>query len=120
MPRDTVRIPDTERIVVTGIGVVTPIGIGKVPFWANLLRGASGIGRIQTFDPSPYDVDIGAEVRGFDPVPYLDRLRPDQIGRCSQLAIAAGRLALDDAGLSAAEDHDESLGVVMGTTMGEL
>jgi len=108
-----------ERIAVTGIGVVTPIGIGKDPFWANLLRGESGIGRIQSFDPSPFDVEIGAEVRGFDPTRYLRRLGLDRVGRCSQLAVAAGRLALDDAGLATADEPDESMGVVMGTTMGE-
>jgi 3-oxoacyl-[acyl-carrier-protein] synthase II len=112
----------SDRVVVTGIGVVTPIGVGKQPFWRNLLAGQSGVGPIQSFDSSAFDVHIGAEVKAFDPGPYLRRLPVDSVGRCSQLAIAAAKLALTDAGLPDEldeEDDDELVGIVMGTTMGE-
>jgi 3-oxoacyl-[acyl-carrier-protein] synthase II len=110
-----------DRVVVTGVGVVTPIGIGKAEFWHNLLAGRTGVGPIQSFDSAAYDVHIGAEVKGFDHVSY-GASSNHQIGRCSQLACAAGRLALLDAGLSPDaldQDGDDLIGVAMGTTMGE-
>ena len=111
----------SERVVVTGIGVVTPIGVGKQPFWRNLLAGHTGVGPIESFDSRAFDVHIGAEVKAFDPASYLRRLPVDSIGRGSQLAVAAAKLALTDAGLGHELDeaHDEVIAVVMGTTMGE-
>jgi 3-oxoacyl-[acyl-carrier-protein] synthase II len=111
----------SERVVVTGIGVVTPIGVGKQPFWRNLLAGHTGVGPIESFDSRGFDVHIGAEVKAFDPGSYLRRLPVDSIGRGSQLAVAAAKLALTDAGLrhELDEAHDEVIAVVMGTTMGE-
>src|SRR5437867_517085 len=88
-----------ERVVVTGIGVVTPIGIGKAEFWENLLAGKSGIAPVQSFDTSAYEVHLGAEIKGFDPFDYIRRLSVQQIGRCSQFSISSTRLALRDAGL---------------------
>ncbi|MBI1924464.1 beta-ketoacyl-[acyl-carrier-protein] synthase family protein [Candidatus Poribacteria bacterium] len=109
----------TERVVITGIGVITPLGIGKAEFWENLLAGQSGIGPVQSFDTSAYAVHLGAEVKGFDPRPYVQTLNVEQLGRCSQLAIAATRLALRDAGLDLGEMCSERAGIALGTTMGE-
>jgi len=108
-----------ERIVVTGIGVVTPIGIGKTGFWQNVIAGKSGIAPIQSFDTSAYDVHLGAEVKGFDSTPYVRTLKAEQLGRCSQLAIAATRLALEDADLNPNELGNARVGIALGTTMGE-
>jgi 3-oxoacyl-[acyl-carrier-protein] synthase II len=110
-----------DQVVITGIGVVTPIGIGQREFWENLLAGKTGVGPIQSFDSSAYDVHIGAEIKSFNPAAHLRTIAADRIGRCSQLALAAARLALVDADLSSEDvDQDEELiGVAMGTTMGE-
>ena len=89
------------RVVVTGIGVVTSIGIGVEPFWQALLAGSSGIGPVEAFDTSRYAVHMGGEVKGFDPAAYVCRLRNQPMGRASQFAIAASRLAIADAMLPA-------------------
>ena len=107
------------RVVVTGIGVVTSIGIGVRPFWRALLGGDCGIGPVESFDTSRYAVHIGGEVKQFASAPYVRRLSPDAIGRASQLAIAAARLGLEDAGLAPASLDPEAVGVSLGTTSGE-
>jgi len=107
------------RIVVTGIGAVTPVGTGREEMWAALLAGRSGFSPVESFDTSRYPVHVGAEVRGFEPDRHLRRLAPGEVGRASQLAVAAGRLALADAGLDPDALDAERCGVAMGTTSGE-
>jgi 3-oxoacyl-[acyl-carrier-protein] synthase II len=107
------------RIVVTGIGAVTPVGTGRRELWEALLAGRCGIGPVESFDTSRYPVHRGAEIRGFRAADFLARLAPESVGRASQLAAAAARLALDDAGLAAAAVDPARAGVVMGTTSGE-
>lgn len=107
------------RIVVTGIGVVTSIGTGCECFWANLLDGRSGIGPVKAFDTSAYNVHRGAEVHDFDVQNYLSNLDAAHLGRASQFAIAAARLALADANVEIASLDLERAGVSMGTTSGE-
>jgi 3-oxoacyl-[acyl-carrier-protein] synthase II len=104
-----------RRVVVTGIGVISPIGSGRQRFWDALLDGQSGIGPVTGFDTSAFPVHIGAEVRDFAPGEYLRKLGPECIGRTSQLAVAAARLALEDAGVEAGGRG----GVSIGTTSGE-
>lgn len=111
------------RVVVTGIGVVSPVGIGRERFWERLLEGASGVGPVASFDTGRFRVHNGAEVRGFDPAAHLPAGSPAR-GRASQMAAVAARLALADAGLDGAvgEGRDvapERAGVAMGTTSGE-
>src|SRR5690348_9589971 len=106
------------RVAITGIGAVTPIGIGKQRFWEALMRGQSGIGPVESFDTSAFPVHIGAEVRGFAAGDYLRRLDPASVGRASQFAAAAARLALEDAGLDPAQLDLRRTGVAMGTTSG--
>jgi 3-oxoacyl-[acyl-carrier-protein] synthase II len=108
-----------RRIVVTGIGVVTPIGTGRERFWTNLLEGQSGIGLVQSFDTSSYSVHRGAEVRDFQVENYVSNLDAAHLGRASQFAIAAARLALADANVEIASLDLERAGVSMGTTSGE-
>ena len=107
------------RIVVTGIGVVTPIGIGRERFWSNLLAGQSGIGPVRSFDTSAYNVHRGAEVHDFEIKNYLSNLDAAHLGRASQFAIAAAYLALADANVEIASLDLERAGVSMGTTSGE-
>jgi len=108
-----------KRVVVTGLGVVSPVGIGVERFWQALLKGESGIAPVESFDTSRYPVHLGGEVRGFDPVPAVRRLSPGQMGRASQFAIAAAREALADCGLDLAALDRTRIGVSMGTTSGE-
>ena len=108
-----------SRVVVTGVGVVTSIGTGVESFWRALLGGDCGIGPVESFDTSKYSVHIGGEVRDFDPAPFVKQLPVNRMGRASQLAIAAARLALKDAGLSPEALPSEKVGVSMGTTSGE-
>lgn len=109
-------------IAVTGLGLVTPVGAGRQEVWTALLGGRSGFAPVESFDTHAFSVHLGAEVRGFDAGPYVRRLDPGALGRASQLAIAAARMALEDAGLAgldAAGLAPERAGVAMGTTSGE-
>ncbi|MCA1593868.1 MAG: beta-ketoacyl-[acyl-carrier-protein] synthase family protein [Acidobacteria bacterium] len=108
-----------RRIVITGIGAVTPVGTGREQFWDNLLAGQSGIGVVESFDTSGYSVHRGAEVRGFRVEDYLEHTEASQLGRASQFAIAAARLALADARVRPDALDPERAGVAMGTTSGE-
>ena len=108
-----------DRIVVTGIGVVSPVASGRVPFWDAILGGRCGIAPVESFDTRRHRVHVGGEVRDFSPVKYIRDLDPDTLGRASQLAVSASRMAWDDAGLAFAELDSELAGVAMGTTSGE-
>jgi len=107
------------RVAITGIGVITPIGSGRQRFWDALLAGTSGIRPVASFDTAPFPVHIGAEVQDFAPEQHLRRLNPSTTGRASQLAAAAARMALCDAGLDAERLDVRRTGVSMGTTSGE-
>jgi 3-oxoacyl-[acyl-carrier-protein] synthase II len=107
------------RVVVTGIGVVSSVGIGVDAFWSAILAGRSGISTVESFDSSRYQVHTGGEVKHFDPRAFVERLPPTGIARASQLAIAAARLALRDASLEPAGVDPLTCGVSMGTTSGE-
>src|SRR5258708_20173040 len=106
-------------VVVTGIGMVTSIGTGRHQFWNALLAGRCGFGPVKSFDTSRYSVHLGAEIEGFKPEEYVRRLDPRSIGRSSQLAIAAARLAVADASLDLTRIDLERAGVCAGTTSGE-
>jgi 3-oxoacyl-[acyl-carrier-protein] synthase II len=108
-----------RRIVITGIGVVTPIGTGREQFWTNTLEGRCGIAPVQSFDTSSYNVHRGCEVRDFQPNQYFMSLDAAHLGRASQFAIAASRLALADAGVEIRSLDLKRAGVSMGTTSGE-
>lgn len=109
------------RVVVTGIGFVTSIGQGSASVWQQLLAGRCGISPVESFDPSRHSANIGGEIKDFSPQPYFRRLSPGDMGRASQLAIGAARLALGDAGLGGDLEGlpPERVGVAMGTTSGE-
>jgi 3-oxoacyl-[acyl-carrier-protein] synthase II len=109
----------TRRVVVTGLGVISPVGTGRQAFWEAILAGTSGIGPVRSFDTSRYPVHLGAEIPGFRAEDHLVNLSPDTAGRASQLAAAAARLALADAGLDPGSLDPARAGVAMGTTSGE-
>src|SRR5580704_14548687 len=107
------------RVVITGIGVISPVGTGKDVFWSALLAGKSGIGPVAAFDTTRFPVHVGAEVRDFDASLHVIRQRHDQMGRASQLAIGAARLAIVDSGIELETIRPRRIGVSMGTTSGE-
>ena len=119
MSRPVSPRPEDQPIVVTGIGAVTPVGSGVETVWNRLLEGTSGIAEVRSFDTRDYNVHLGGEVDDFDPTPFFQRLDPATMGRASQLAIAAARMAIEDAGLELARYRAERVGVAMGTTSGE-
>ncbi|MEM7583189.1 MAG: beta-ketoacyl-[acyl-carrier-protein] synthase family protein [Acidobacteriota bacterium] len=109
----------SRRIAVTGIGAVTPVGAGRQEVWANLLAGRCGISQVESFDTGSYSVHVGGEVKNFDPEPYFHQLDAARAGRASQLAVAAARQAVEDAGLDLSTIEPARAGVAMGTTSGE-
>ncbi|HEX2196846.1 MAG TPA: beta-ketoacyl synthase N-terminal-like domain-containing protein, partial [Actinomycetota bacterium] len=106
-------------VVVTGMGVVTPIGTGVEAFWDALVSGRSGAGPIEGFDASGYATRIACQVRDFDPARYMDRRAAARCDRFAQLGIAAGVLAREDAGLGDGGDRTRA-GVVVGSGIGGL
>jgi len=102
------------EVVITGMGIVSPIGIGREAFWASLSQGHSGIGPIRRFDPVHLPVGIAGEVNDFDPTPYIPRKQLKLMCRDAQLGVAAAMLACRDAALSAGAVEPERLGVVLG------
>jgi len=106
------------RVVVTGMGAITPLGLNVKDTWQALVEGRSGIGRITQFDPSPYPTQIAGEVKGFDPGEYMDAKEARRTARFSQFAVAAAKMALEDAGFTVDEGKAEDVGVVMGTAIG--
>ena len=112
--------PPEQRVVVTGMGAITSIGFGVEAFWRSALEGRSGIRRITEFDASNYPTQIAGLVRDFDPRDFMDRKEARRMSRFSQFAVAAARLALEDAGLSIDGREREDAGVLMGCAIGGL
>jgi 3-oxoacyl-[acyl-carrier-protein] synthase II len=108
-----------RRVVVTGLGLITPVGIGWREAWTALLAGRSGIGPVRSFDTSVFPAHIGAEVKGFSPEPYVRRRPAARMGRTSQFAVAAARMAVEDSGIALDRFDRRRVGVSMGTTSGE-
>jgi len=108
-----------RAVVVTGLGMVTSIGTGREEFWDALLAGRCGFAPVSSFDTSRYSVHTGGEIKDFNPRNYVFKLEPDSIGRSSQLAIAAARLALEDGRLTLSNTICDRFGVCLGTTSGE-
>jgi 3-oxoacyl-[acyl-carrier-protein] synthase II len=107
-----------RRVVVTGIGPVTPVGIGRQAFWDALVAGRSGIGPITLFDASEFPVRIGGEVKDFDPTTWMDRKAARRTDRVVHLALAAARLAWEDAGSPSVDPQRAA--VVVSTGVGGL
>ncbi|MDR7420444.1 MAG: beta-ketoacyl-ACP synthase II [Armatimonadota bacterium] len=104
-----------DDVVVTGLGAVTPVGLSAADTWQALVDGRSGVGRITHFDASTLPVQIAAEVRGFDPAPYVDAKTASRLERFAQFALAAAAQALADSGLTVTDENADRVGVVMNT-----
>jgi len=111
---------ERQRVVVTGLGAVSPLGNDVASNWAALLAGRSGIGPITTFDTSEFPVRIAGEVRNFDPASYLDKKDIKKVDPFAQFAIAGAQQALDDAGLRIDPQRAHRVGVVVGVGIGGL
>jgi 3-oxoacyl-[acyl-carrier-protein] synthase II len=109
---------ELRRVVVTGIGAVTPIGNDAEAFWRNLVAGKSGIGPITHFDASKHAVRVAGEVKGFDPSTIMDHRAARRSGRFAQLALMASKEALVSAKIELSHDLATEMGVVMGSTGG--
>lgn len=110
--------PEKRRVVITGIGAITPIGTGVEGLWEGLRRRESAVQKIDRFDPSPFRTHIAAQVNDFDPADYMDRQRVKRTERYAQFSIAASRQALEDARIDPAGEDPERVGVMMGSALG--
>src|ERR1700704_3182617 len=112
---------NNRRVVITGMGVMTPLGNDLETFWSNLKNGVSGIRRIEAIDPSAFDCQIGGEVRNFDPKPYFknpkDIRRTD---RFAQLAMAAAKMSMLDSGIDLEKINHDRFGVIVSSGIGGL
>lgn len=111
---------EPRRVVVTGIGAITPIGSGRKGLWEGVLAGRSAVGRITRFDPEPFRSQVAAEVRDFDPFDYIEPQRARRLDRYSQFAIAAAQGAVHDSGLCLSKSDAEDTGVYLGSALGGL
>jgi 3-oxoacyl-[acyl-carrier-protein] synthase II len=107
-----------RRVVITGIGCVTPVGTGVDGLWAGLRARRSAVREITRFDPSPFRSRIAAEIPDFRPQDHLDARQTRRYDRFSQLGVAAARLALTDGGLDPAREDRDRVGVMMGSALG--
>lgn len=108
----------TKRVVVTGMGVVTPLGQTVDEYWSNLVQGKSGVGPMTLADPDQYPCKIAGEVKDFDPGQFVDPKEARRMARFSQLAVAAAGLALENSGLDLSSEDSERMGVAMGNGNG--
>jgi hypothetical protein len=104
-----------NRVVVTGLGAISPIGLSADDYWNNLLAGVSGAAQISSFDASGLPVQIAAEVKGFDPGDYMDRKAARRMERFAQFSIAAAGQALADAGLEITDANAYDVGAIVAT-----
>lgn len=106
------------RVVITGLGTVTPIGTAAAGLYAGMRRARSAVARITRFDPSPFHCQVAAEVGDFDPLAYMDAKRVRRLDRFAQFAVAAARLAVDDAGLHLEDEDRDRCGCFIGGALG--
>lgn len=111
---------DKRRVVVTGLGLLTPLGVGVENSWNNLIEGRSGIGRITRFDASELPVRIAGEVKGFNPADYIEEKEIKKMDRFIHLAIAASQMAMDDSALEITKANEERVGVIIGSGIGGM
>jgi 3-oxoacyl-[acyl-carrier-protein] synthase II len=109
-----------ERVVITGVGLVTPLGIGTEATWSALLAGESGIAPITLFDTSGFRVHIAGEVKGWDPTRFVEKKKVKEMDRFTAFAMGAGKLAIDDAKLELSDAERDEAGCFIGVGLGGL
>jgi 3-oxoacyl-[acyl-carrier-protein] synthase II len=110
----------TRRVVVTGLGLVTPLGTGVEKTWKAICAGESGIARITRFDPTGYDAQIAGEVKDFDPARFIEKKEIKKMDTFIHYAVGAAQLAVDDAGLKVSPEEATRVGVYIGSGIGGL
>ena len=108
----------TRRVVITGIGLVSSLGIGTEANWKALVVGTSGVDRVTRFDVTGYAAQIAAEVRGFDPLDYIEKKDVKKMDVFIQYAIAASQFAMDDSGLQVTPAIADRVGVFIASGIG--
>ena len=111
---------ELKRVVITGLGAITPVGNNVAEYWQGLLAGKSGAAPITLFDASKFKTRFACEVKGFDPGVYFDRKEARKLDRFSQLAIASCEEAVNDAGLLTNKPNPDRTGVIWGSGIGGL
>ena len=111
---------DRKRVVITGLGAITPIGNTLAEYWDGLVSGRNGIGAITHFDAAKHDCRIAGEIKNFDPLSYLDKKEAKRMDRFAQLAVCASKQAIADSGLTIDPTNAEFIGVTIGTGIGGL
>ena len=109
-----------KRVVVTGMGVIAPNGIGIDTYWDSLVNGVSGISYIESFDTEEFDVKIAGEVKDFDESKYFDRKQAKRLDRFAQFAVAGSLMAVEDAKLEINDDNADEIGVLVGSGIGGM
>lgn len=110
----------THRVVITGMGVISPLGNQVTTFWDNLLKAKSGVGEVTQFDTTDFAVKIAAEVKDFDPLAYVERKEARKMDRFAQFAVAASMNAVKDANLDMEQVDSHRVGVYVGSGIGGL
>ena len=108
----------SRRVVITGIGLVSSLGIGTEANWQGLTAGRSGVARITKFDPTAFASQIAGEVKGFDPLQFVEKKEVKKLDSFIQYAIAASQFAVDDAGLKVTPETAERVGVFIASGIG--
>lgn len=109
-----------KRVVVTGLGIISPVGTGLEQFWTSLTSGVSGIRRITRFDATKYSTQIAGEVVDFDPMQHMDRKEARRMDRFTQFAVAAAGMAIEDSGLDLEVVDRDRIGVILGSGIGGI
>ncbi len=118
-----IRAPG-RRVLITGIGILTPVGIGCDAFWQGVRAGRSPVRRIDRFDPRQFRSQVAAQIDDFDPLAFMDSRAARRTDRFSQFSMAAGRMALEDGGLAThegvARDGAVQAGIYLGSALGGI
>jgi len=111
---------ERRRVVITGMGALTPIGLSVDEFWASLLQGKSGAAPITSFDASDYDTKFACELKGFDPLKFMDRKLAQRCDPFTQYALAAAEMAIKDSALDLQKEDGTRIGVIVGSGIGGM
>ena len=109
-----------KRVVVTGLGAITPIGNDYKLFWSALLAGKSGIAKITRFDATEYATQIAGEVKDFDPTVFIDKKEAKRLDRFTQFSISASKMALEDSGINLEKENLDRIGTCIGAGIGGM
>src|SRR5436305_6960129 len=110
----------TARVLITGIGTVTTIGIGRAAFWDGAMRGESAVRCVTRFDAMPFRSRVAAQIDDFDPLVYMDKKREGRLDRFAQFSLAASLLAVEDADLTLTPAVQERTAIYIGSALGGI